>query len=964
MITIGWIVVNLSWELIQKINMEKIDIIHQLDCVEKAIQWTTKHLQGDKLENSYNSLVNQRRQLKKIGYALADNPAAAIYGESQKGKSYLVSSLLSSKNSNFYVVDATGIKYDFKNEINPLGQNKESTSVVTRFSSQYNWINDKYPVKVQLLSLVDVLLVLSDTYYSDLKNQNIITKERINTDLKGFNHYFESTNAVQKFIQEDDILDIKEYFEKHFKTQAHSILASDYFDIVSKKIKNIPIHDWANVFAFLWNNNPLIIELFKKLVYKLQEIDFADSLYVPYKAVLRKHGTLLDVDRLIEINNNSQGKEELYEADTEIFYIYNNQEQTKTVKKSFLCALTAELVFRLPDELKDDKSFLNATDLLDFPGARARLENNESDINEEVVPEMLLRGKVAYLFNKYEANFKINTLLFCHDKDLASQRFMPTLLNNWVKSTVGESDADRNEFISKTEKSPLFIIATKFNLDLKIIEADKPGNLDSLNHRWNQRFTKVLSEEIINVNMYDWFTNWTTSNKFFNNIYLLRDYYYSSEMQDQLYKGFSDDSRSEKEEIKPLNYPEFREDLKQSFLRHEFVKQHFDNPEISWNEATQINKDGTALIIENLTTVTQHVNEAREQKLFKQVSKLNDLLIQELKKHYHTGDSDDLLNKAKQKAGRIQAKLAISSGRNPFFFAELINTFMISESKVFNHFRNVMNNLNEKTEIRFDEYANLRMTVSNLDAKLSFEENLKILSDYFEYPDTLSCIEYFEAEKIDLHKLFFDNTNPLELYSVKLAESIKEFWLSECKNQQISTQETGLNEADKEEILSMFSVLFDKLHLTQKIASNLEVYVDRYNKVDLLQEMLADIAAETINNFVYSVGFNYFSEVDKKEFEVASEKNNLGLHLNSDDMRIKSFEKNNVAELFEKIDNLPKTFAQTPLESSLQVIPSFMNYKRWNNLLKFGFIAVCDIPNYDVKANEELGEIINLGTSK
>jgi hypothetical protein len=937
--------------------MELQDISNQINCVENAIDWVKTHLQGDKKEISYSNLVQQRRQLKKIKFALIDNPAAAIYGESQKGKSYLVSSLLSSDKTPFYVIDAKGNKYDFKQDINPLGQNKESTSVVTRFSSNYSWVDDEFPVKVQLLSIVDIILMLSDTYYNDLNNQNVTSKESVIHQLKNYSHYFKGNTNAQNFILEDDILDVQEYFEKHFRSKAFNILGTDYFDVVSKNISNVPIHDWAGVFSLLWNNNPLIIELFKKLIFKLQEIDFVNSLYVPYSAVLRKHGTLLDVDRLTEINSTGLGKEELYKADTEIFYLTNNQEVKKTIKKSFLCALTAELVFKLPDEVKEDKSFLNATDLLDFPGARARLENNESEINEEVVPDMLLRGKVAYLFNKYEDNFKINTLLFCHDKDLASQRFMPSLLNNWVKSTFGATPEEREEFISRTEKSPLFIIATKFNLDLQIIEADRESDIDTLNHRWNQRFSKVLSEELINVNMYDWFMNWTSTNKHFNNIYLLRDYYYSSESQNQLFKGF-EKNKKELEVIYPNQYPNFREDLKQSFLRHDFVQRHFNDPSLSWDEATSLNKDGTDLIIKNLTVATKNINNARENRFEKKIVQLKEQLFNELKKHFHSGDSDDLLIKAKETAGRLQAKLAISSGRNPYFFAELISAFMIPESKVYNHFREIMSDLDTKSEIKFNEYVTIRMNVPDINGELDFNTNLTALTKKYEFRDIDSCKRYFEEQNIDLNELFYGNINPLKMFSSELAEQLKEFWVNECKAAKIQDTDIGISKSDRNEILEMLELLFDKLNLTDKIAKNLEAYVDRYDQVDLVQEMIADIAAETINNFVSSVGFNYFSEQDKEEFKTASEKNSLGLILNHEETRLSEFNKDQVGELFENIDNLPNVMKDNPSISSLKMIPSYMNYQRWNDLLKFGFIAVCDIPNYDVKANEQLGVII------
>ena len=944
--------------------METIEINKHLDCVEESIKWINNNLVGDKKEQTYSKLVDQRRELNKIKYALSDNPAAAIYGESQKGKSYLVSSLLSSPNQPFNVIDAKGNNYDFKLDINPIGQDKESTSVVTRFSINYNWINEDFPVKIQLLSIVDIILLLSDTYYNDLKNHNLTSLEEIKLKIKSIENEFKSIEKQQQIITEDSILNIRDYFKKHFQSKANNIISINFFEILSKNIHKIAVDKWAETFSVLWNNNPLLISLFKNLISKYKEIDFTESLYVPYKAVLRKHGTLLDVRRLEEISSNKSGSETEYLADTDVFYKTDSgKEVVKSLKKSFLCALTAEVIFKLPENLKKEKEFLSNTDLLDFPGARARLDNNESAINQEEIPKMLLRGKVAYLFNKYADNFKINTLLFCHDKIQASQRYMPDLLNSWLNTTVGETTSVRKKFIDKSIISPLFIISTKFNLDLKITQNDSPETIDPLNDRWDQRFSKILMEELINVDMFDWFENWTEKNEKFNNIYLLRDYYFSSDLQNQLFKGFNE-SGSELEEIIPSNYPEFKTDLKKSFLNHDFIKSHFKNPEKSWDEATSINKDGTELIIENLTIATENINKAREDRF---TNKLNDLaknLKEELKKNYHSGDSDDLLIKAKESAGRLQAKLDISYGRAPYFFAEMINSLLLSEGDVYNHYRNIINNLDSKLDIKFNEYSTIRMRVPNLNVEYSFNENLAILAETYEFKDLDKCEEYFKSENIDLEDLFYGQFNKLKMFSIQLAESLKTYWLEECRNNISITnsENVGLNKSDFEEILLMFDLLYEKLNITNKIAKTLESYVDRYDNVEIVQEMIADISAETINSFVNNVGFSFYKNEDIVEFKNASKENNLGLQLEHQNLKHTEFNKKDVGDLFENIDNLPKILNDPSSISNmdyLKMIPSFSNYKKWNDLLKFGFIAVCDIPNYDVKANELLGELKN-----
>jgi hypothetical protein len=42
----------------------------------------------------------------------------------------------------------------------------------------------------------------------------------------------------------------------------------------------------------------------------------------------------------------------------------------------------------------------------------------------------------------------------------------------------------------------------------------------------------------------------------------------------------------------------------------------------------------------------------------------------------------------------------------------------------------------------------------------------------------------------------------------------------------------------------------------------------------------------------------------------------------------------------------------------MKSLPSYSNYLLWRNNLKVGFVSVCDIPNYDIEANEKLDAII------
>ena len=60
--------------------------------------------------------------------------------------------------------------------------------------------------------------------------------------------------------------------------------------------------------------------------------------------------------------------------------------------------------------------------------------------------------------------------------------------------------------------------------------------------------------------------------------------------------------------------------------------------------------------------------------------------------------------------------------------------------------------------------------------------------------------------------------------------------------------------------------------------------------------------------------------------------------------------------MFYRVENWTDILKSNPEE--MRLLPSYKNYIDWYNRLKIGFVSVCDIPNYDVAANERLGKII------
>ncbi|NLO69357.1 MAG: hypothetical protein GX102_00055 [Porphyromonadaceae bacterium] len=938
--------------------MEK-NIQKQLEIIEKSNAWIKASLEGNKAKEAYRIMVNCRRKLNKKKFALESNPAAALYGESQVGKSYLISSLLSEEGKPFSITDENNVVHNFIEKINPPGGGSESTSIVSRFSVNYKPINQKFPIKAVLLSPADIVLVLCDSFYNDINlktSQNIhfLSTDEINSEVFRLKELFKNRTVQQKKICEDDVLDMQDYFAEYFQ-KADKVIDSKFFEEVSLLIGKSTPNEWKDIFSVLWNKNDIFTALFGKLIDEYQKLNFAYEAYLPMESVLYTYGTLLDVKRLREIYSEPDRIEPNFTPHTKLFLPNINQELD--FAKSYLCALTAELVFSQSEILLNNKPFLKETDLLDFPGARSRMEKPLETIENKTIPDLLLRGKVAYLFNKYSDAEKINILIFCAKHEQTAQRFMPRLLNNWINKVVGDSAEKREAFVSKSRVSPLFVIGTFFNTNLAYnpLQDKADGSGTPLSNRWSQRFETTLENEYFEKKTYSWFENWTTSQPDFQNIFLLRDFE-KSETPSNLFKGFNSHKR-ELEEVPTPQYPNFRQDLRQSFLIYDFVIRHFDNPAESWDEAASINKDGTKLIIDKLTIAANNIPTARREKTLVELNEISQTILAELLKYFHSSDKDEELQKAKNIAGDIQFKLATAFSADKIKdFGQMMKELLLDESTVLELFRKKIDALEHRDVVNMDIYSTYRIEVPVEidDTAEKYFERLCVRYEKITEERKEEFRAELEAKKINLAELIKGNSDLIKNNAQQLSEALLEFWFEYVTlTDKPFIQQTLGQDTSLDNIKDMYQKLFKKLGITKRISEKIRRYVDGHNKTDLPYEIVADISTELLNNCINTVGFDYLDDSEINDLKQANAQNNLGLVLDISTNPTES----SVNELFTRIENWNDIICTQPEE--MKSLPSYRNYLAWSNRLKVGFVSVCDIPNYDVTANANLGKIIS-----
>lgn len=970
-----------------------------LASLNETIAWAITNLSSAERQMEFKKLVAERRRLKRICAVLEENPSIAAYGESQKGKSYIISSLLSLPGQSFSVEDGNGNLINFIECINPPSVNEnECTGLVTRFTMNTFMEDTNYPIKIKLLELKDVVLILADFYLKDL-NGDADDFQPEATDLNNYiasihSQYPENSAVKQNIFTEDDVWDIYDYLSKHNARVTSNLRKSNFFDEWASFVVRQSLDDCVKVIRKIWDDNPDVNHVFDLLINGYKQLQFADNLYIKFDAVYndKRDGspTLMSVECLEDIKNlfdipNYKGIE------VPVLIQKGTSKQVANINKSLLCMLVKEVTYKVSDkfvnkpmtfcfehirdlctydadgkvvsveksketiigELKRrynldqsiDKKILCDFDMLDFPGLRPRASNfNKAQISTALV-KLLLRSKVTYLFTCYSENRQLSLLLFCHDQKMPSPNLIAPVLRNWVDSYIGENAASRTKYIESAEIAPLFLISTKYNMDLALRKEEV-----KIKKIFEERFKTVLLDQVIDDKNNPWFNDWSKAGKF-DNIYLLRDYKFSSDYDGTcsgLFTGYPGNEEME------LNQS-FRERLKALFVHDSTVMSIFKDPVVMWEVASTLGNDGTYFLIKNLTKAAEKNGPARNQKIFEEINEAKGNILEIIKAHYHEGNEASMLLENIKKARRFRFEMdrICSRTESNDFFGKLIQFLQITPSYASEIFTEVINSaeLLEMSDVR--EYELILKYVEECGYKFNtkkeaWEENFAILETVYgvapeEVLKTLDPDILFTSS-------FRRNCSPSYILSSKLIER----WFDQLMSPEkaFRFRQIGFNDVVMSDFLVKLKKLVGKYDMPGKMAVTLKEYVDYGSGIQSdVVDLLADLASSEFNSFIMSLGCDYMNEEERAQVERISEEHKLNIKWPSTFYNALEEE-----EMYNIIDNLLSS--EGPGDIHITRMPSYQRMQQWLVYLMIAHIVSNSLPMENAEANEALGVIL------
>lgn len=545
--------------------------------------------------------------------------AAAVYGPSQVGKSLFIGQVLKPHSEAYSPLGrdeqhgepAYFKELSFDNDLNPQSGSNEATALVTRFTTKDRIaasVSPEYPVMVRALTRAEWLRVLARGFHGECQTPDVAWGPSELEDL------FEelARNYGSREVDRKWRMDLLDAFTYMRNVDRRGFPAKEA--VLNGLLSRYSLSEEGYVAAaagLFWDGWESLTGLFTRINNFLTRITIGD-----HDPAILTHWAgvrfLLDSQRtkLHERGNSKcftyvDWKDIRLEQRDDWFVLDwrlgrgDGNEELETIQAGML-----ELVMPvLPHRLNDDwRKVIEQMDFLDIPGMRVGRQGAEegkrttADAPEEQM-EIVKRGKVAYLFERYTEELQIQTLLLLlRGGNVEVSNQMKYHVAKWGRARYGEK-----AWPSKvTDDVPaLFLGMTGLDEEFRTRE---DGVINTNLYDTRLRFLVDTLESVM--------TDFGGKGKHFTNVYPIR------------YPGTWDTNESERKEAGPAKWDRARN----AFLQSSMVAKYVRSPERRWDTAMQDDDGGLSLISSGIKGVTR-ANE-KQQQLEHEIGEVSNRLLQ------------------------------------------------------------------------------------------------------------------------------------------------------------------------------------------------------------------------------------------------------------------------------------------------------------------------------------------------
>lgn len=655
-----------------------------LQSVNDAIAWTEEFGEETTRQGMLNSLKSNRRSVKSVINAALRRPGIAIFGQSQVGKSYLVQNLTKPSDSPYLMLRAGANVLNFITDVNPPG-GKESTGTVTRFTCARGTDSIEFPIRVEVLSQMELASILVNGYLSDLKDFSRATASTLEELRRIYDDVLIPTNN-ESILDEDEVHAFVSYIHDNFYDHylIRELNGLGYFkDLPAQLAKARGSESWK-ILELLWDRNEFITSLYRRLCETLQTLNNNKTVHIQIEAISPNSSTVLDVERVREIFGGKHPDIKVQLSDESIV----------SAPRSLFSAVAKEVELVIDHKFNNDpiRSFLESTDLLDFPGSKSREKIPVSVFNSNTADQKLhlfIRGKVSFLFDYYTNNLGVSSLLYCMDDNPPEEKEAPARLARWIGKYIGPDSAQRrarledlksliaSRGVQVQDVSPLLVVMTKFNQEMNKVLYGQGADIEMHDAKWIARFQENFAEFMSRPIEDKWVYNWKSEGTSFRFVFPIRDPQYST----ATFEGFFENG------LETAQRPERSVALAamgQSFIASPVVQQYVPHTDLIWRDLVTPNQTGINYLSQYLSYAANPV--VTESKLLSEINRTHTDLINILKPHLFSGDLDKDLNEAERNALISWTVMngIINMINSPF--SRVLNRMRIRENEIWNLF--------------------------------------------------------------------------------------------------------------------------------------------------------------------------------------------------------------------------------------------------------------------------------------
>lgn len=675
----------------------------------KALEWIAEvRDSAPKINNeadAFNLKLYRARNLANSLKRVSATPmTVGFFGLSQAGKSYLISALAADNQGQLETDIGNQQRLNFIDHFNPIGSGKEATGLVTRFTYQQQPLLDsQYPLQLRLFNEIEIAIILANAWFEDFDQEAVefeISETLIQQTLAP---YIERTlSQTVPGITAEDTVALADYLRLNYRSST-SKLDMHYWPSLIRLAPYLSIAERAQVFSILWGQQKLLTDTYIQLASALHQLDLAKVIYAPISAIVQPRGdawvqtnSIMNVDTLSLLMTARD-----LPLQVRPLTATGELGTPTTILTAQLTALTTEVVFPLANPPKD--KIVEQVDLLDFPGYRTRqkllkiedaLESEGDDSSP--VSKLLLRGKVAYLFERYTTLQEMNALVMCTSSFKQSEVVtVGPVISQWINNTQGatpEQRANRCGLIWALTMMDGFIAQA---LNLK--PEQYPEHCENM-------LKLTMMERFGNLN---WMKEWAP-NQPFNNTFLVR--------KPRLQTPFIE-LDAENHEIALLGQTQDKlSQLGQTFSATPAVLQHVATPQAAWDAMLTLNDGGISRFSHSFNEIANL--DFKLDRIKQQLEQCQTSLLQDLERWYQAGGEEALSEKRKIASmlySHLRNNSASKKQGHPAIIGELLHYLKVPDEQLRNLYLSGVYEQNDSVEETSEETEIIDLFNSNDD---------------------------------------------------------------------------------------------------------------------------------------------------------------------------------------------------------------------------------------------------------